>query len=248
MSGIPEGASQVISGSSIPFECDFDLLNGIDYNKGCYLGQELVARTHYRGAVRKRLFPLVSLGPSDKLQLSSKMSNFDLISTLLTSDLATEDYVLVPPAMMQPIPTPSSPYSGTGSGSALKKVHATMELKSLYDVTNEFPTEGAPIIPIQSQSDLEAVLGGKSLSVPAGVSSSGRVSKVMGGSSWHVGMGLMRTDAWHSSPALLFWVPSSSDASSGTLLKGTKPWWYENYVQWRQEAEAKAQSQAAEDL
>lgn len=33
-------------------------MNGIDFNKGCYLGQELVARTHYTGVVRKRLMPI----------------------------------------------------------------------------------------------------------------------------------------------------------------------------------------------
>lgn len=33
-------------------------LNAISFDKGCYVGQELVARTHHRGVIRKRLFPL----------------------------------------------------------------------------------------------------------------------------------------------------------------------------------------------
>jgi hypothetical protein len=33
-------------------------LHGIDWQKGCYMGQELTARTKYRGLVRRRLFPV----------------------------------------------------------------------------------------------------------------------------------------------------------------------------------------------
>ena len=40
-------------------ECGFDELKGIDFDKGCYLGQELNVRTKFRGKVRKRLLPLV---------------------------------------------------------------------------------------------------------------------------------------------------------------------------------------------
>ena len=34
-----------------------DGLNAISFEKGCYIGQELIARTHYKGVVRKRLMP-----------------------------------------------------------------------------------------------------------------------------------------------------------------------------------------------
>jgi len=39
-------------------EANFDLLHGISWTKGCYMGQELTARTHYRGLVRRRLVPV----------------------------------------------------------------------------------------------------------------------------------------------------------------------------------------------
>ena len=42
----------------MPLEYNLDALNGISYTKGCYVGQELVARTHNRGVVRKRLMPI----------------------------------------------------------------------------------------------------------------------------------------------------------------------------------------------
>ena len=43
-------------------ESGFDELHGIDWNKGCYMGQELTARTKYRGLVKKRLVPITIEG------------------------------------------------------------------------------------------------------------------------------------------------------------------------------------------
>jgi folate-binding protein YgfZ len=47
---------------AIPLECGLQDLHAISFNKGCYLGQELTARTHYQGLVRKRLFPVEIIG------------------------------------------------------------------------------------------------------------------------------------------------------------------------------------------
>lgn len=47
------------SNSMIPLECNLDYLNGVCFNKGCYVGQELTARTHFQGQVRKRTLPLL---------------------------------------------------------------------------------------------------------------------------------------------------------------------------------------------
>ena len=58
LKGIPEGAYEIASRQAIPLEFNVDLMGGIDFNKGCYLGQELVTRTHHRGVVRKRVLPL----------------------------------------------------------------------------------------------------------------------------------------------------------------------------------------------
>jgi len=57
--GIPEGKKDFPIGATIPLEYNFELLNGVDFHKGCYLGQELTSRTHFTGLVRKRVFPLV---------------------------------------------------------------------------------------------------------------------------------------------------------------------------------------------
>lgn len=56
--GIPDGTKDMIVDKSIPLECGFHELHAIDWNKGCYMGQELTARTFYRGLIRKRLFPV----------------------------------------------------------------------------------------------------------------------------------------------------------------------------------------------
>eukprot|EP00924_Labyrinthula_sp_SR-Ha-C_P004529 maker-scaffold_1-snap-gene-3.0-mRNA-1 protein AED:0.52 eAED:0.52 QI:0/0/0/0.5/1/1/2/0/329 len=47
-----------------PLEANFEYLNGVSFDKGCYTGQELVARTNFRGVVRKRLFPISSVQDS----------------------------------------------------------------------------------------------------------------------------------------------------------------------------------------
>jgi tRNA-modifying protein YgfZ len=44
-------------------EAGFDELNGISWTKGCYMGQELTARTRYRGLLKRRLVPVVIDGP-----------------------------------------------------------------------------------------------------------------------------------------------------------------------------------------
>ncbi len=60
--GIPNGLQDLIQDKAILLENGIDELNGIDWNKGCYVGQELTARTKHRGLVRKRLLPVTFEG------------------------------------------------------------------------------------------------------------------------------------------------------------------------------------------
>jgi tRNA-modifying protein YgfZ len=62
MFGIPEGTVDLVAEKSLPIEADFDLLNAIDWNKGCYVGQELTARMRYRGLLKKRMLPVTIEG------------------------------------------------------------------------------------------------------------------------------------------------------------------------------------------
>ena len=56
--GVPSGSRDLVPDKGILLENGFEELHAIDWDKGCYMGQELTARTRYRGLVRKRLLPV----------------------------------------------------------------------------------------------------------------------------------------------------------------------------------------------
>jgi len=62
--GVPDGSRDLVLDKSILLEAGFEELNGVDWDKGCYIGQELTARTKYRGLIKKRLFPVRVDGPA----------------------------------------------------------------------------------------------------------------------------------------------------------------------------------------
>ena len=60
---IPEGAIDLVPERALMLEAGLDKLAAVDFEKGCYIGQEVTARTHYRGLVKRRLLPLCCEGP-----------------------------------------------------------------------------------------------------------------------------------------------------------------------------------------
>src|SRR5258708_3999500 len=56
--GVPRGGLDFIYGDAFPHETDMDQLNGVDFAKGCYVGQEVVSRIEHRGSARTRIVPV----------------------------------------------------------------------------------------------------------------------------------------------------------------------------------------------
>jgi hypothetical protein len=60
--GVP-GPADWGEDATYPLEADFDLLNGVDFQKGCFVGQETTSRMKRRGAIKSRMLPIVFQGP-----------------------------------------------------------------------------------------------------------------------------------------------------------------------------------------
>ncbi|MGH6895373.1 MAG: YgfZ/GcvT domain-containing protein [Geminicoccaceae bacterium] len=56
--GVPDGSRDLMVDKATLLESGFEELNGVDFGKGCFVGQELTARMKFRGLVRKRLLPV----------------------------------------------------------------------------------------------------------------------------------------------------------------------------------------------
>ena len=58
--GVPRGGLDFIYGDAFPHETDMDQLAGVDFDKGCYVGQEVVSRMEHRGTARNRIVPVTA--------------------------------------------------------------------------------------------------------------------------------------------------------------------------------------------
>jgi folate-binding protein YgfZ len=56
--GVPEGAADMPYGKIFPLEFGLNEMAGVDFQKGCFIGQEVTSRTHRKGQLRKKLWPL----------------------------------------------------------------------------------------------------------------------------------------------------------------------------------------------
>lgn len=112
---VPDGSRDMEVGKAILLENNIDLLNGIAWDKGCYMGQELTARTRYRGLIKKRLMPVAIAGtaPACGAPLiengvevgEMRTSNGDLGLALLRLDVLRQHRpITVADAMLTPRP------------------------------------------------------------------------------------------------------------------------------------------------
>lgn len=82
--GVPDGSRDLVPEKSILLENGFDELAGVDWDKGCWMGQELTARTKYRALIKRRLLPVTLEGavpPSGSPVLQGEREVGELRST-----------------------------------------------------------------------------------------------------------------------------------------------------------------------
>ncbi len=75
--GVPDGSRDLPIEKALLLEAGFDELNGVDWDKGCYMGQELTARTKYRALIKKRLMPVKVEGPQPDAGAIVRLGNAD---------------------------------------------------------------------------------------------------------------------------------------------------------------------------
>jgi folate-binding protein YgfZ len=61
--GVPKGGADFAYGETFPHDANLDLLHGVDFKKGCFVGQEVVSRVEHRGTARKRIVRVHFAGP-----------------------------------------------------------------------------------------------------------------------------------------------------------------------------------------
>jgi len=151
--GVAEGSE--IQGK-IPLECNQEFLNAVSFHKGCYLGQELTARTQFKGVLRKRIMPLFMIskntevpGPwnvASQLQEGRKLKKFTKhelrhlppklprLSVLGAGNLV---------GLMSASIAPTIPDHETAAKDELRKLEKEAEL--LLDDLEQHATEGSKI-------------------------------------------------------------------------------------------------------
>ncbi|KAI1384464.1 Aminomethyltransferase folate-binding domain-containing protein [Hypoxylon trugodes] len=91
--GVAEGQAEISREQALPLESNMDVEGGIDFRKGCYVGQELTIRTKHRGVVRKRILPCLlyptssSPPPPQSLEYRPSISEGDESQALSAQDI-----------------------------------------------------------------------------------------------------------------------------------------------------------------
>jgi hypothetical protein len=76
--GVPDGSRDLAVEDALLLENGFEELGGVDFKKGCYVGQEVTARMKYRGLVKKRLLPVAIEGPAPAIGTPIRLDGADV--------------------------------------------------------------------------------------------------------------------------------------------------------------------------
>ncbi|KAI0356577.1 Aminomethyltransferase folate-binding domain-containing protein [Trametes cingulata] len=71
--GVPEGIDDIPPMQAFPMDSNMDIMGGLDFRKGCYVGQELTVRTYHTGQLRKRILPVAMHKPDTSLTSMEKL-------------------------------------------------------------------------------------------------------------------------------------------------------------------------------
>ncbi|CAK3808974.1 transferase CAF17, mitochondrial [Lecanosticta acicola] len=85
--GVPEGQKEMPRDDCLPMNCNMDIMGGIDFKKGCYVGQELTIRTHHTGVVRRRILPVMLL---EENSAKPEKLEYDLTFNHVVPDAGTD--------------------------------------------------------------------------------------------------------------------------------------------------------------
>ncbi|KAF2762553.1 Aminomethyltransferase folate-binding domain-containing protein [Pseudovirgaria hyperparasitica] len=161
--GIPEGPTEIPPSAALPLESNIDLLAGIDFHKGCYVGQELTIRTKHTGVVRKRILPVLL-----SRSIESAPIDVDTLPRRYTSHLPSLDInpssqdggrniLAAPKADAKRRGRPTGKLLGAvgNIGLALCRLEKMTDLQVSAEAAEELMTE-----PVTQLADEEDVLGG----------------------------------------------------------------------------------------
>ncbi|WVZ11187.1 hypothetical protein V8G54_015717 [Vigna mungo] len=142
--GVAEGSTEIPKGEAVPLEYNLAGLNAISFDKGCYVGQELIARTHHRGVIRKRIVPLRFLdnngkGKSYSEYMASLAHSFSAIPELVSKVI------------------PGSEVINTTSGKKAGTVTTVLGCRGLGLLRLEEALKGSSALSIQGQEDVKVV-------------------------------------------------------------------------------------------
>ncbi|MEL0134174.1 MAG: hypothetical protein VW830_12030, partial [Rhodobiaceae bacterium] len=96
--GVPQGPVDLVPERALMLEAGLDRLGAVDFEKGCYVGQEVTARTHYRGLVKRRLATLRIDGIA-AIRSGASITEGDASLGTVLSHVATGDGVVCLAAM-----------------------------------------------------------------------------------------------------------------------------------------------------